>query len=130
MKIKLTVPLPESISLNKLLKNCWQANKQVKDKICADFFILLCEQLGCGFEQVEKVKVKYTLVSPNWQDLDNAEYGVLKIFNDCIVRSGLVKNDRPSHLVYERPTVEYGKERFVEVELEVINDQKNVSTTT
>ena len=92
---------------------------RVKDQICAGFYILLCEQLGCGFKQVNKVKAKYTLYSPNWLDLDNAEAGVLKIFNDCVARSGLIKNDRPSHLEYERPGVEFGKSRYVDVELEI-----------
>ena len=90
----------------------------VKDKICRDLYILLCEQLGCGFSQVDKIHVKYTLHSPNWQDLDNAEYGIVKIINDCIVTAGLVKNDRPSHLTWDRPKVKFNEaERFVEVEI-------------
>ena len=107
--------------MNKLLKQHWGRNMQVKDKICSDLYISLCEQLGCGFKMVEKVEVKYTVYNPSWEDLDNAEYGVLKIFNDCLVRSGLIKNDRPSHLKYERPRIEISKDklRFVEVELEV-----------
>jgi len=122
-KIKLTVPLPESISLNRLISRHWGANKRVKDQICGDLYFLLCEKIGCGFGEVDKVCVKYTLHSPHFLDLDNAEAGVRKILNDCIVRAGLIKNDRPEHLENGGFEMVMDDSRFVEVEIKVL--QKN-----
>lgn len=121
MKVTIKVPLPEDISMNKLIGKCWQANMKVKDRIVHDVYLLLCEQLGCGFPEVEKIHVKYTLHSPNWLDFDNAEYGVVKVINDCLATAGLVRNDRPSHLEWDRPKVKFhAAERFVIVEIEEI----------
>jgi len=114
MRIKLKLPLPDS--LNRYLNKCWQARGREKDGMAELVYLLLCEKLGCPLPKLCKAKLVYTVHSDRQRDADNLIV-VVKLFNDAIVRAGLVADDDAEHLTYNLPGFIYDKERYVEVKI-------------
>lgn len=58
----------------------------------------------------------------NRRDYDNVVAAARKLINDALVKSGTLKDDNPSYLLYGKNKFMYTDEVFVRVEIEVLND--------
>ena len=112
--IRLKVSLPDS--LNKFINKCWQARMREKDDLCEEIYLSIWEQTKLPIPKWEKATIKYTIHSSRITDADN-RIVIVKIINDCIVRSELLPDDSPKHLTYDLPDFVKDKERYVLVEI-------------
>ena len=58
----------------------------------------------------------------NRRDYDNVVAAARKLINDALVKSGTLKDDNPSYLLYGKNKFMYTDEVFVRVEIEGLND--------
>lgn len=90
MKIKFSVPLPES--LNVYMRTHWAKRAREQKKYDDIVKLEIRKQFSSKIPQFPTAKIRYTIITNRQRDWDN--YIVIaKILNDSIVKSGLIPDD-------------------------------------
>lgn len=121
MKIKFSVPLPES--LNTYMRTHWAKRAREQESFDNIVKLEIRQYFVSRIPQFPEGKIKYTIVTNRLRDWDN-NIIVAKILNDSIVKSGLIPDDNQK--IIGKPEFEFicgnkikNKDREVIVEITV-----------
>jgi len=95
-------------SANILLRQHWAVRKRLLDEWCYAIWGR-ANEVHCPRQNVVTISATIYYKENRKRDQDNAEYGLKKITQDCLVRMGLIPDDDPSHVSWGKISLETDK---------------------
>ena len=93
---------------NMLIRQHWAVRKRTMDTWCYAIWGRVNES-HVPVQNVVTLSATIYYKENRKRDLDNAEYGLKKITQDCLVRMGLIPDDTPDHVTWGAVTMDSDK---------------------